>query len=152
MTVYYSQPKLKSLSQGDRLAFIRQFRRMSQQELGESIGLPANHARNLICRYEKKNRRIKTDRLKAIANTLNINVSMLTRWDFEDPEDLFYQLLWVEQLCPDFTFRHTIHTRPGNKTHAILSEKYEAWKEMRRKYSDSRISFEEYWEWKLTKA
>ena len=152
MAVYYSRPRLKSLKQGDRLAFVRQFRRMSQQELGERIGMPPVHARTLVCRLEKHDRDLKPDRLEAIATVLNVNAAMLKRWDFEDPADLYYQLLWIEELCPDYHFRHSIRTRPENKTHAFLNEKYEAWKEMRRKYGDLRISFEEYWEWKLTKA
>ena len=152
MAVYYSRPKLKSLSQGDRIAFVRQLRRISQQEFGERVGMPPVHARMLVCRIEKHDRNIKPDRLETISTVLNANAAMLKRWDFEDPLDLFYQLLWVEELCPDFSFRHTIRVRPQNKTHEQLSNKYEAWKEMRKKYRDMKITFEEYWEWKLTKA
>ena len=152
MAVYYSRPKLTSLKQGDRLAFVRQFRRMSQQQLGERIGMPPAHARTLVSRLEKHDRDLKPDRLEAIAAVLNVNAAMLKRWDFKDPADLYYQLLWIEELCPDFMFRNTIRQTTKNKTHEFLSERYADWKKMRRRYLDGRIDFEEYWEWKLKKT
>ena len=49
-------PKLKGLSCGSRIAFIRQLRGMTQQELGLAIGLENDKIRNRICRYEKSRR------------------------------------------------------------------------------------------------
>lgn len=148
MAVYYARPKLKSLSQGNRIAFVRQLRKMSQQELGERLGMQVR-ARNQICRIERHNRDLRPDRLGKIAKILNVNEKMIKRWNYEDPEDLFYELLWVEELCPDFTFRNTVRQNPQNKTHEILSRRYAEWKEMRRKHADGKITFEEYWDWKL---
>ena len=152
MAVYYSKPVLKSLAQGDRLAFIRQFRHVSQPELGEKIGIRGDRARNQICRIERTSRNLRPERLEKIAEVLNINVAMLRRWDFENAEDLFYQSLWVEELCPDFQFRYSIAGRAMNPTHALFKDKYRIWKEMRHKYIRGTITYEEYWEWKLTKA
>lgn len=152
MAVYYSKPVLKSLSQGDRLAFIRQFRRMTQFELGNKIGITGDRVRNQICRIERQNRDLRPERLEKIAEVLDINVAMLRRWDFENPEDLFYQSLWVEELCPDFQLRCLNAEDAKNPTHALLKEKYRTWRVMRNRYIDDKITFEEYWEWKLTKA
>lgn len=149
MTVYYSQPKLKSLSQGDRLAFVRQLRRMSQQELGERIGLPAYSARNLICRYETKNRNIRANRLEAMAKVLNVDVAMLNNWDFTDSNDLYHLLLWMEEICPGYTLRYANKNKPCNMTHETLSVKYSEWLNMRRKFAAGKIGREDYWEWKL---
>lgn len=38
------------------------------------------------------------------------------------------------------------------RKNAFLSERYAEWKKMRRRYLDGRISFEEYWEWKLKRT
>ena len=152
MQGYYSRPFLKSLSQGDRLTFIRQFRHVSQQELGTRIGIRGERARNQICRIERTSRNLRPDRLKKIAEALNINIAMLRRWDFENPEDLFYQSLWVEELCPDLQFRYTVPGSPQNPTHRLFKEKYKEWKVKRSLYIDGRITFDEYWEWKLTQA
>ena len=151
MVVYYSHPVLKSLSQGDRIAFARQLKRMSQQKLGEKIGIKSNRVRNLVCRMERKDRNIKPERVRKIAEVLKVNPKMLERWTFRDPEDLYYEMLWVEELCPDFIFRNTVRIDPKNPTHKALSEKYTEWKEMRRLYGDGKIEYEEYWDWKLGK-
>lgn len=39
MRVLYSKPELKDLSQGSRIAFIRQFRYMNQDEVSDKLGL-----------------------------------------------------------------------------------------------------------------
>lgn len=150
MTVYYSRPKLKSLAQGDRLAFVRQFRRMSQQELGEKIGMPPKNARRLIGRIETHNRDITPERLNRISQALGVNAAMLKRWDYTDPSDLFYELLWIEELCYGFTLRNANSRQPGNHTHKYLLEHYAEWLKMRKKYAGGHISYEEYWEWKLS--
>ncbi|MBP5461006.1 MAG: helix-turn-helix transcriptional regulator [Lachnospiraceae bacterium] len=152
MTVYYSRPVLKSLAQGDRVAFIRKFRRISQQQLGDALGMDKGTARNRICRIERTSRQLKPDRLAKVADALHVNPMMLRWWDFKNPEDLFYHALWVEELCPDFQFRYSIAMGPQNPTHKVFKEKYIKWKVMRRRYIDGRISLEEYWEWKLTQA
>ena len=116
------------------------------------MGIQGITARNQICRIERTSRNLRPDRLKKIAEALNINIAMLRRWDFENPEDLFYQSLWVEELCPDLQFRYTVPGSPQNPTHGLFKEKYKEWKEKRSQYIDGRISFDEYWEWKLTQA
>ena len=37
MPVFYTKPVLRDLSQGARIAYVRQFRHMTQEELGEKI-------------------------------------------------------------------------------------------------------------------
>lgn len=39
MRVIYSKSELKDLSQGSRIAFIRQFRYMTQDEVSDKLGL-----------------------------------------------------------------------------------------------------------------
>ncbi len=149
MALYYPQPILKSLSQGDRIAFVRQLKKMSQKKLGEEIGIKSNRVRNLVCRMERMDRSIRQDKVRKIAEVLDINPKMIERWAFREPEDLYYEMLWIEELCPDFILRNTIRINPKNPTHEILSEKYAEWKKMRRMYGDGKIDYEEYWDWKL---
>ncbi len=151
MAVYYSRPKLRSLSQGSRIAFIRQVRHMSQQVFGERIGLGKDHARTLVCRYEVQDRDIKPERLKKIAEVLNVDMKMIERWNFRDPEHLYYELLWVEELCPDLFYRYTGTSIPNNDTHRVLSEKYSEWREMKTKYLKEYITYEKYLDWKFGK-
>ena len=39
MRVMYTKPKLKDLSQGSRIAFVRQFRLMKQDDVSDKLGL-----------------------------------------------------------------------------------------------------------------
>lgn len=151
MAVYYSHPQLKNLSQWSRIAFIRQVRRMSQQVFGEKIGLNKTHARTLVCRYEVHDRDIKPDRLDKIAEVLNVNKKMIERWDFHDPEQLYCELLWIEELCPDLFYRYTRTANPINETHRVLGTKYAEWREMKTKYLKEYITYEKYLDWKLGK-
>ena len=149
--VYYSNPVLKSLSQGDRIAFIRQVRRMSQQTLGEKIGIKSNRVRNMICRMERKDRAVKPDRLKKIAEVLDVNIKMLERWTFKDPEQLYYMLLWIEELCPGMAFRKDNELCVKNEPHKTLLRKYPEWREMKTRYVKGLIDYDEYLDWKLGK-
>ena len=149
--VYYSNPVLKSRSQRDMIAFIRQVRRMSQQTLGEKIGIKSNRVRNMICRMERKDRAVKPDRLKKIAEVLDVNIKMLERWTFKDPEQLYYMLLWIEELCPGMAFRKDNELCVKNETHKTLLRKYPEWREMKIRYVKGLIDYDEYLDWKLGK-
>ena len=39
MRYLYLKPKLKDLTQGSRIAFVRQFRRLTQDEVSQKLGL-----------------------------------------------------------------------------------------------------------------
>ncbi len=149
MTVYYCRPILKSLCQGARIAFIRQFRRMSQQTLGERIGIKSKTVRNLICRMERKDRDVSPDRLKKIAEVLDVNIKMIERWSFRDPEQLYYELLWFEELCPGITLRKDSVSNIKNDTFKTLMQKYPEWREMKTRYVKGKITYDEYLNWKL---
>ena len=148
MAVYYTQPKLKGLTQGSRIAFIRQLRRMSQQSFGEKIGMSREHLRSRICRYEKHDRDIKPERLKKMAEVLDVNIKMIERWDFRDPEHLYYELLWIEELCPGMILRKDGIVNPENDTYKSLLDKHIKWREMKTKYVKGSITYEEYLDWK----
>ena len=62
MPVYYTKPVLRDLSQGARIAYVRQFRHMTQEELEAKIEMSPGRRRNRICRYERGTRNPKDDR------------------------------------------------------------------------------------------
>ena len=53
MRLIYSKPKLKDLTQESRIAFTRQFRKMTQDEASKKLGLEGKSKRVNITRYEK---------------------------------------------------------------------------------------------------
>lgn len=72
MRVIYSKPELKDLSQGSRIAFIRQFRYMTQDEVSDKLGLTGECKRRTMTRYEKGYRNPKSDRTKELSDILKV--------------------------------------------------------------------------------
>jgi len=52
MRLMYLKPRLKDLSQGSRIAFIRQFRQLTQEELADKLKLKGERKRRVITNYE----------------------------------------------------------------------------------------------------
>ena len=47
MQYIYLKPQLENLSQGERIAFVRQFRRMTQDEVSDKLGLDGENKRRM---------------------------------------------------------------------------------------------------------
>ena len=57
MQYIYLKPQLENLSQGERIAFVRQFRRMTQDEVSDKLGLDGENKRRSMARYESGDRK-----------------------------------------------------------------------------------------------
>ena len=73
MRLIYTKPKLRDLSQGSRIAFARQFRFMTQDQLSDKLGLTGECRRQTMTRYEKGIRHPKDDRTNEISKILNVS-------------------------------------------------------------------------------
>ena len=150
MRLYVRIPDLVSLSWGSRVAYARQYRGLSQQKLGEAIGLKNEKVRNRVCRYEKGGRIPKTDRIIRIAEILNVSEGMLRNYDFRNPTDFIYQTLWLEELFPELD----VILHKGNplkyETCEYFSLFYKEWIKKRKQLQENMISKHDYIEWKLT--
>ena len=56
MNYVYLKPELENLSQGERISFVRQMRRMTQDEVSEKLGLTGECKRRSMTRYERGDR------------------------------------------------------------------------------------------------
>lgn len=56
MRLLYTKPKSKNMSQGARIAFVRQFRLMTQDNVLDKLGLTGENKRRAMKRYEKGRR------------------------------------------------------------------------------------------------
>ena len=72
MRLLYLKLKLKDLSQGSRIAFIRKFRFMSQYDVSEKLGLSGECKRRTMTRYEKGDRNPKSNRTKELSDILKV--------------------------------------------------------------------------------
>lgn len=150
MRLIYSKPKLKDLTQGSRIAFARQFRKMTQDEVSKKLGLEGKSKRVNITRYEKGERNPKEDRIMEIANILKINPKSIEKYDFSNSLDIIYFFFWLEELYPKINVDLELSEQLQNKTDALVDNFIKLWKEMKQKRKNREISYEEYIEWKLT--
>ncbi len=150
MRLIYSKPKLKDLTQGSRIAFARQFRKMTQDEVSKKLGLEGKSKRVNITRYEKGERNPKEDRIMEIANILKINHKSIEKYDFSNSLDIVYFFFWLEELYPKINVDLELSEQFQNKTDTLADNFIKLWKEMKQKRKNREISYEEYIEWKLT--
>ena len=141
--IIYSMPILDDLSQGSRIAYIRQFRYLSQDDVSDSLGLTGECKRRTMTRYESGERTPKEERLKELSKILLTNINMIKVYDFKSESDLAYLLLWLEIKYQNL--RIDIDTK-NERFNKFL----EVWNEMRLKYQAGKIKLEDYIEWKLT--
>jgi len=90
------------MTYGERLRFIRNFRGMTQAELGAACGFGKN-GHIFIAQYENGSRVPKKERNECIAKALRVNPKMLM-WDSDILyEDIFIQLCWAF-ILPDMDY------------------------------------------------
>ena len=149
MRVLYLKPKLKDLSQGARIAFIRQFRFMSQDDVSEKLGLSGECKRRTMTRYEKGNRNPKDLRTLEIANIFKVDVNSIKQYDFKNLIDIIYTLLWLEELIPNYKLNLDKVQITNNVDINKLKDFVNEWEEVRNRKINREISYEDYIEWKL---
>lgn len=88
------------MTYGQRLKFIRNFRGMTQAELGSACNLGKN-GHIFIAQYECGTRTPREERNAALAKALNVNPKMLM-WNPDDIyESIYYPLRWACILPAD---------------------------------------------------
>ena len=138
MPVFYTKPVLRDLSQGARIAYVRQFRHMTQEELGEKIEMSPGRRRNRICRYERGTRNPKDDRVEKMAEVLEINEAMIKSYDFKDPMDIVYILLWLEDVSPDYILKSSGAESFVNITSTCIKKALKEWQSVKNKLKKER--------------
>lgn len=149
MRYVYLKPELKDLSQGSRIAFAREFRYMTQDNVSDKLGLTGECKRRSMARYESGDRVPKEERLQEIANILNINVKCLKEYDFKNEEDMIYILLWMEELYPRMNIDLGLSESLPKESDIKLKRFFEEWNAMKEKRVDLELSYDDYVEWKL---
>lgn len=149
MQILYTKPKLRDLSQGSRIAFARQFRMMSQNDVSDKLGITGECKRRTMTRYEKGERNPKIDRLEDISKILNVNVNSIRNYDYKEPLDIIYILLWMEELIPNYSIDISKVPRVNDYYINLLKKSLNEWNNIKAKKLRKEISYEEYIEWKL---
>ena len=150
MRILYTKPELVDLSQGSRIAFARQFRFMTQDDVSDKLGLTGECKRRTMTRYEKGNRNPKDYRTSEIAKILDININAIKKYDYKEPIDLLYTLMWLEELIPKYQIDISKVPNINDENIVMFKQFINEWNIMREKRNKREITYEEYIEWKLT--
>ena len=150
MLLIYTKPILNYLSQGSRIAFVRHFRFMTQDDVSNELGLTGECKRRSMTRYEKGDRNPKEERTKQLANIFRISYNAIKKYDYKEPIDILYTLMWLEEIIPRYYI--DLSKVPNiNENNIIIIKKFiNEWERMRTKRLKREISYIDYIEWKLT--
>lgn len=149
MRLIYTKPRLKDLSQGSRIAFARQFRLMTQDNVSDRLGLTGECKRRTMTRYEKGDRNPKDDRTLEIATILNVSFNAIKKYDYKEPIDIIYVLMWFEEIIPNYSIDVSLIPNINDENILIIKRSIDEWNKMRIKRARREISYENYIEWKL---
>lgn len=138
------------MSVGERIKRTRKFRKMTQAQLGEAVGLSDVRIRQ----YELGNRTPKENMLRKIAKALNCNYRSLYEPTTYAADDVMFALFELDErydmplyevedednekhICVGFDF-------------FVIDEFLSDWKKKKEELASGKITREEYFEWKIT--
>lgn len=143
---------------GDRIKRARNFRGMTQKELGIAIGLDEKSADIRIAQYESGTRTPKEKLLKRIAEVLDVNYRSLYESNLYAAEDIMYALFELDEHYPLTSLYEVTDTSDPDspEIHMALSFRnhlldgfLKEWQLRKQQFAAGEISREEYQEWKL---
>lgn len=147
--MYYVKPTLKNLSQGARLEYIRILRHMSADDVAEYFGFGGKDPHKTFNNYENNYREPSEERLKEIAELYEVSVNAIKKYDFNNPIDAIYNLMWLEEEFPYYELNLDCSKFKVTSYNLNVQKGIKEWKKMREKRESGEISDEEYLEWKL---
>lgn len=149
MSNYFFKPELENLSQGARLKFVRELRYMSKLNVAEFLELGGEKPTDSIDKYERNAREPQPERLKELAELFDVSNYAIRRYNFVDPNEVIYQHMWEEELCPYSEFIFDKDAMKKTFYNEDIIREFEAWEEMRERRINGEITDSEYIEWKL---
>jgi len=118
---------------GQRIKRIREFRGMTQKELGRRLGVRKG-CDVRIAQYESGKRVPKQKILKQLAQVLEVSESVFSPTIGISHDDLIQTIFWWDDM------------KGGGDIHDCIEE----WETMRNKRNTGEISEEDYFRWKIT--
>ena len=102
MNDQFFRPKLRDLTNGDRLEFIRVFRCMERDEVTEYSGFEGKDPNRTIRKYEDNSVNPLPPRMKELTELYHVSIDAIRDYDLIDPIDLVYIAMWEEELMSFF--------------------------------------------------
>ncbi len=73
---------------------------MSKSNVVEFLELGGEKTTDSIDKYERNAREPQPDRLEDLAELFDVSDYAIRRYNFADPNEVIYQHMWEEELCP----------------------------------------------------
>ena len=143
---------------GERIKRVRNFRGLTQKELGLAVGYDEKTADVRIAQYESGTRTPKEEPLRKIAEVLDVKYQSLCEPTLYSAVDVMYTLFELDELYNKLQIFDIVdHSDPFMpETHKavsfsaqILDDFFVEWQERKKNLADGVISKAEYTEWKL---
>jgi len=146
---YFFRPKLRDLTKGARLEYIRIFRCMERDDVTEYFGFGGKDPNRTIRNYEENSVNPLPPRMEELAELYDVSIDAIRDYDLSNPIDLVYIAMWEEELMPFFDINiDNIASRLSDYGKCVL-EGLREWKEMKEKRENMEISTADYIAWKL---
>ena len=147
--MYFKKPILKNLSQGARLEYVRRLRHMNQDDVAEYFGFGGTDPHKTFNSYETNYRSPSKGRLKEIAELYEVSINAIKKYDFNNPIDVIYSLMWLEEEFPYYDINLDYSKFDKSTYNLYVQNGIKEWQKMRYKRENEEISDDEYIEWKL---
>ena len=122
---------------------------MSKPNVAEFLKLGGEKPTDSIDKYERNAGEPQPERLNELADLFDVSNYAIRRYNFVDPNEVIYQHMWEEELCPysEFIFDKDAMKKTFYSEDIIRG--FEVWEEMRERRINGKISDSEYIDWKL---
>ena len=149
MSNYFFRPKLRDLTKGARLEYIRKFRYLDEKNVAEYFGLGGKDPARTIRNYEHNDVEPLQGRLEELAELYEVSIDAIRDYDFSNPIDLIYVEMWMEELIPYYDVDIDNLSNNLNEYAKDLVKGLNEWKVMKEKRGNLEISIQDYIDWKL---
>jgi len=139
---------------GERIKRIRNFRKLTQKELGLAIGFDENTADVRVAQYESGTRTPKEDMLQKIAEVLDVNYRSIYEPTLYAAEDVMYTFFELDehygiQIYDTPRDDDSSENLSINFDSRLINDSLAEWQQHKKDLADGVISKAEYMEWKL---
>lgn len=160
---------------GERIKRIREFRDVTQKELGLALGYPENSAAVRIAQYEASTRVPKIDTAREMAKILRCNfVAIYDGNDLGRAERIMQEFFWLEEMSAGYLYVFQLERYNNNEDERIVFGSYNdynlkssfppiaialdynlvndfmaEWAIRCKEYRSKLITWSEYFEWKI---
>ena len=122
---------------------------MDMDDVADYFEFGGNASHKTFNSYESNYRHPSKERLKDIAELYEVSINAIKEYDFSNPIDVIYSLMWLEEEFPYYEINFDTESYEKTKYNEMVKNVINEWKEIRDKREIYEISDEEYLDWKL---